>query len=75
MGLRSDIHFFLYEKTSRPNSPDAEVNRKSKLPEILAKVARVGNGKPQITKGWPASIFDPTNRVCHAVARGTLRTS
>ena len=75
MGLRSDILFFLYERTSRPNSPDAEVNRKSKLSEILAKVARVGNGKPQITKGWPASISDPTNRVCHAVARGTLRTS
>ena len=58
-----------------PNSPDADVNRKSKTSEILAKVARVGNGKPQITKGWPASICDPTNRVCHAVARGTLRTS
>ena len=66
---------FFYEKTSRPNSPDADVNRKSKMSEILAKVARVRNGKPQITKGWPASISDPTNRVCHAVARGTLRTS
>ena len=75
MGLRSDIHFFFFERTSRPNSPDADVNRKSKTSEILAKVARVGNGKPQITKGWPASICDPTNRVCHAVARGTLRTS
>ena len=36
---------------------------KSSMSKLLAKVARVGNGKPQITKGRPASISDLTNMV------------
>ena len=33
MGLRSDIHSFFPERTSRPNSPDAEVIERTSRPD------------------------------------------